>query len=573
MPWWQSIQVLPLFANFAGSCFLRARLLCSSRFILSRLWQLRHSLESVALIDAQTLSAKYSRLLSNFSGVSIVPSILCHSSFVELFFEHKRGTKRVSVNHLTDAVTLAQTIDQQASRIVLGSNFSSDGSLLSISYQGSRFSNDQKALSWNNPLLAEGHGQQSVAPDNSSHRLNIKGRYGIGRNQLQGSYTFTTQYQDQSFLASSINGSIYSSLVQAGVPLDLSGRVNKHALRLKATFKPRAKFKFQTAFNYDQRDNNTPIITLTPVINDSYIGSERTSRAYDYSRWTLRFTGDYKIDRQNKLLFTLEQLQKEYSYQARERNDRRQIKAQWRFNDWRKVESSVVLKRELYSGDDYPLIVGSLSESQQQLRRFNLSDYNLTHLDWTLGYFVNQNWFTRLNLDWSLKDFDQSQLGVIEQRVKQLQWSVTYRHNEVGTFQLLSSYRFEDNLQAGSSWQATDAQREVLWQLSWNKKALSDEVLSYGARLSYSDSEGQLGYKLYSIASLNPPVIGEKLSVAGHVKYRIDDDYDVRLDLKYQDYEESIQGYVMPVEILMSQGQMNSIYDSSYVGVKLIRKL
>lgn len=86
MPLWQSIQVSPLASLLFSVCFFRALLSWFVRSIVSKAWQFRHSLESVAFIDVQTFSASSNRLASNFSRVSMVPRALCNSSLLAFIF-------------------------------------------------------------------------------------------------------------------------------------------------------------------------------------------------------------------------------------------------------------------------------------------------------------------------------------------------------------------------------------------------------------------------------------------------------------------------------------------------------
>ena len=86
IPLWQPIQVSPLTSLLFSVCFFRALLSWFVRSIVSKAWQFRHSLESVAFIDVQTFSASSSRLASNFSRVSMVSSALCNSSLLAFIF-------------------------------------------------------------------------------------------------------------------------------------------------------------------------------------------------------------------------------------------------------------------------------------------------------------------------------------------------------------------------------------------------------------------------------------------------------------------------------------------------------
>src|SRR5690349_9760167 len=95
MPLWQSMQVWPSF--IAVLCTGADHSFCLEKSMDLKLWQLRHSWESLAFIVRHTFSASFLRCFSNFSGVSIVPSSLWKSSFDALilritFGPHSFGT-------------------------------------------------------------------------------------------------------------------------------------------------------------------------------------------------------------------------------------------------------------------------------------------------------------------------------------------------------------------------------------------------------------------------------------------------------------------------------------------------
>ncbi len=75
-----------LVAIDAGLAFLLPGL-----HLLSQLWQLRHSCESLAIIAAHTCSASSARLASNFSGVSMLPRRWWYSSLDAWILRHTFG--------------------------------------------------------------------------------------------------------------------------------------------------------------------------------------------------------------------------------------------------------------------------------------------------------------------------------------------------------------------------------------------------------------------------------------------------------------------------------------------------
>src|SRR5215831_6258661 len=74
------MQVLSPLAS-AVECCAWARALCRVKSIEAKLWQLRHSSESLALSRAHSWRASSRRRLTNLSRVLMVPKILPHTSF------------------------------------------------------------------------------------------------------------------------------------------------------------------------------------------------------------------------------------------------------------------------------------------------------------------------------------------------------------------------------------------------------------------------------------------------------------------------------------------------------------
>ena len=80
IPLWQSIHVFSPFASKV-ECISTARLLCRVKSIEFRLWQFRHSSESLVFNRVHSCCANSNRLSTNFSRVLMVPKIVPHTSF------------------------------------------------------------------------------------------------------------------------------------------------------------------------------------------------------------------------------------------------------------------------------------------------------------------------------------------------------------------------------------------------------------------------------------------------------------------------------------------------------------
>ena len=120
MPLWQSMQVS--LSRCASSCCFFARCFCTSVFMPSKVWQLRHSRESVAFIPIITAdyqqgawateelqSAITKRIETDFKIIPILlencerPELIRHLRYVD-FAAHDPETFESKVGELIDAI-------------------------------------------------------------------------------------------------------------------------------------------------------------------------------------------------------------------------------------------------------------------------------------------------------------------------------------------------------------------------------------------------------------------------------------------------------------------------------------
>ena len=147
----------------------------------------------------------------------------------------------------------------------------------------SKFENDHKALTWQNPFAAitgwapaagfpTGFGQAALPPDNEYNRLSLQGGYNF-TSHTRVSFTFERgrMEQNDAFLPYTVNPAL-----TVAVPLpreSADARIDSTIAAVNFSAQPLRKLHLHAQFRYEDFDNKTPQATYV------YIGGDSTNQA------------------------------------------------------------------------------------------------------------------------------------------------------------------------------------------------------------------------------------------------------------------------------------------------------
>jgi MtrB/PioB family decaheme-associated outer membrane protein len=218
-----------------------------------------------------------------------------------------------------NAVELPLPLDQRTNDLSLGATWAKPKGMFRVGWDGAWFTNDIKALVWDNPSFLTDYnngrtppsgpydpsgysngngparGRQSTAPDNSMNVVSASGLYKLARrSSVNGTLQFTQQTQDETLIPWTINPVIDSPVVHAAFPhlaalpraTAMAEAKGVNAL-LNFSSRPYRGVNVTARYRYNKRDVQTPTFDATEYVRFDAVPEEIEegfSHQYDNSR-------------------------------------------------------------------------------------------------------------------------------------------------------------------------------------------------------------------------------------------------------------------------------------------------
>ncbi len=414
------------------------------------------------------------------------------------------------------ASILPATIDYTTHQFDFGVGYHAENLNIMSTYLYSRFDNEQNSLQWQNPYNAnlgtgtqypDAFGRISVVPSNELHQLRVIGNYiATSKLRLSGDISYAVGKQDDALLPFTSNTSLSGSGVNDQV---FEGEVHTTVAKAKVHYRWNNKLSFQYITRYEDRSNKSSRQGYQSVFGDSWAPQESKFQLYNrpYSRnhWLNEIKASYRLPAANKidLSYAYEQIER-YNHSV-DTTDESQIELTWRSNYFTKLSSRLSFEYKdrsaaTYQWDQsyYSLFDSQLINETPNNQRFTnhplMSQYYLSNREqivakWALGYQLNQYWQLDANLFYKNNDYDNSTIGLLEDKLGHTTLSASWFPERNFNLTAYISYDYYESTQMGRAFrggvekdpfdieqplsQASDPSRN--WQL-----APEDETLSFG---------------------------------------------------------------------------------------------
>ena len=185
-----------------------------------------------------------------------------------LSFRHdeREGTKPTAGSFFSTASQFAAPVNEKTDQAEIGVAYATRQLQATLSYHFSSFRNENPGVAWSNPffpvIAGATTGQLALAPDNQFQQLRGTAGYDITSTiRLTGELAWGRMTQDDAFLPPTQN----ALLAPTVLPLpsqSLGGRVDTYNGGLKLTATPLEGLRLIASYDYDRRDNRTPVPRL-----------------------------------------------------------------------------------------------------------------------------------------------------------------------------------------------------------------------------------------------------------------------------------------------------------------------
>lgn len=374
--------------------------------------------------------------------------------FADFERQENDGTNVQGAPYFTHASLLPRYFDYRTDQVDAGLRYDGERGYLKLAYYGSFFDNRFDALRWQSPFTtAPGAGQGALAeaPDNDFQQLVLTGSYraALFDTHISFSAAMGRGQQDEDLLPYTTN----PNLVTAALPVSaLDGEVDTTNLALTVTARPLPKTRIKLAVRADERDNQTPSLTWSRVIADTFpSGAFEMNQPYGYERLRMNLSADYAWS--DTLGFSagydFTDLDRDFQEVAEQNEDTGWGRVQWRPNPYLDISArGGIARREI---DDYDEAVAIALAQNPLLRKYNLAyryrefgelslSATLPELPVTIG----------AQASWADDSYSSSPLGLTDSEELRLAVDLGWSVSDQTFVYLTGGYDQVESLQAGS---------------------------------------------------------------------------------------------------------------------------
>lgn len=415
-----------------------------------------------------TSTAGMTNLLSSLSDVElkterqrfgagldkILPGDLSFS--VDYRYEEKDGLKSIggvfgNSGGNPRAVLLPEPVDYETHQVDLVGRYIQDKMQVELRYHVSVFNDDNDSLRWQNPYRAingwvpsagfpTGVGELALPPDNTFHQGTALFGYNFdNRNRIVADIAIGRMSQDDSFLPFTTDPVIAASITEP-LPRDsLDGRIDTTVANLRYTSRVTDRLNLTASYRYDDRDNKTPRDRYVYIGGDSQLQNTdptgdriRFNAPYSYEEHKFRLDANYRAASRTQVTALFEYRDIDRTFTERESTEDVTYGVGLIHNLSDTLDANLRLSRSERDGSQYlgdrPFQLGYTPEhvaataggfeNAPGLRRFHLADRDRDQASVLASWTPSQYWSLGLDVSYSRDDFDKSDQGLTNSRLR-----------------------------------------------------------------------------------------------------------------------------------------------------------
>ena len=363
------------------------------------------------------------------------------------------GLQPGSGSFFASAAQLPIPIDQVTDQLELSTHYRRGAWQATLGYQISQFRNAVDGLRWANPFVpvvaGATTGQLALAPDNTLHQLSGSAGYVHSpRWRVSADFALGRLTQDEPFLAVTQNPLITTVALPRS---SLQGRVDTYSGTLRLTVSPMDTLRVHGVLSHQERDNRTPVTTLSLVSTDMFPGGTVTSTPYSYVQDKGTLTADFRGPGSLRLAGGVEYVMTNRTWQ--EASDTQEGTA-WLRVRVRPLESLHLTARVAHAErthDGYGIATWISPAENPLLRKFNLADRQRNTARLSADLALSETVQLGLHGDWADDDYTRSPLGLVQSRSASLGADASVALNDSMSVSAYAQFERIRSQQRGSS--------------------------------------------------------------------------------------------------------------------------
>jgi MtrB/PioB family decaheme-associated outer membrane protein len=463
--------------------------------------------------------------------------------------DERNGTRPTAGSFFSTASQFAAPVDEKTDQGEIGLAYATRKWQATLSYHVSSFRNDNTGVTWSNPFFpavaGATTGQLALAPDNLFQQLRATGGYDITPTiRLTGDFAFGRLTQDDAFLPATEN----AALAPTVLPLpsaSLGGRVDTYNGGLKLTATPIAGLRLIGSWDYDKRDNRTPVRAYPIVVTDMIAtGATRDNTPFSYTLNRFKALGDYSsasLPWAMRITGGLELDNRDRTYQEVVTTREWTIWAKAAAQPTEKLTSSLKLAHSWRDNSTYGTATWFYVENPL-LRKYNLADRNRNSAEAHLDFAISEKVSLGLSADVADDDYDHSPVGLTSARSANLALELSAAISEqVHARGFVQTQRIRSHQNGSQSFVAPDWTGNVKDKFdtlgAGVKFAAIPKKLDVGADVTFSRSRSDVAVQT---AVGEPPFPTAKTtldSLTVYGNYRLKDNLSIVGGLTFEHYD------------------------------------
>jgi MtrB/PioB family decaheme-associated outer membrane protein len=502
-------------------------------------------------------------------GMSFIPASRWEYE-VKYRHETKEGERGIAGSFIANASELVAPVDYETDQLDVTASYTRKKWQAKIAYYGSLFRNKKESLTWQNPftpLVAGGDtGQLALPPDNQFHQIIVSGGYQLAeRTRAVGDIAIGRMEQDEDFFPATRNPNL-------AVPLPRS-KADMQVDTLTANFRVLSsltdKLRLNAAFNYNDRDNDSPRATFFWVSGDSFAAPPRTNLPYSFTKSTYKVNADYRFARRTKGGVGYDYETYKRTYQEVNKTKEHTLWGKLNFRAMDNVDLRMKVAHADRDGSDYE-VVSEIPTQNPRMRLYNMADRTRKTAEIHASITPVERVSLGLGADYSKDDYDDSTLGLTESREISINADASVVLTEDISLHAFLSHQKIESDQAGSAafstpdWTGENEDTINTAGIGFTYQVIEDK-LDIGADYTVSKSDGEVTVKNGASDSDFPDLSTTLKSLRLYATYRLQESLSLRATYWYEDYDSddwTIDG-VSPDTIsnVLSFGEKSPTYD------------
>ncbi len=529
-------------------------------------------------------------------GVRLDKILPGHFDFTTKYqYEEKDGLKSIggvigNSGGNPRAVMLPEPVDYKEHQFDVIARYTEKKYQLELRYHLSDFSDQNTALTWQNPFSAingwaaaagfpTGQGSLALPPDNKFHQGTLLFGYNLSdRTRFTADAALGRMTQNDPFLPNTINPVLAASITEP-LPRDsLNGEINTTVINLRLSSRPTTHFNYGASFRYDDRDNNTPIDQYVYIGGDSTVQNtaaisdrRRFNEPYSYREYKYKLDAGYRLDDGTRFTGVAErrEVRRTFSERRNTHENTFSLNASRPFGEL--FDASLRYIHADRGGSHYdgaePLLTGFIEgfidtlaggfENAPLLRKFNKASRVRDQVGFQATYSPLSFLSFGFDGSYSKDNYNKTELGLTDSKVQSYTFDVTATPTAQWSASAYYTYDKLDTDQNGVSfsggagrvaqvndptrfWTALHRDRVDTggFNLTWKP---SDQRLQFGFDLMLSTSRDDIEVSAGSALTTAPLPTNRVTIRSGSLygQYRLSDSLSLRAKVQHEHYRSS----------------------------------